>query len=95
MCLQTTIYNFLRIAESSPTEWKTLSVFKRLVLQTREKPGLVWESVKNNHTVVDLNQSIYCHLRNILTLPNKSSFLLQRSHNRVKAVLTWKLRHYF
>ena len=44
------------MAESSPNRSKTLwekekllvtSVFKRLVLQTRKKPGLVWERVNS------------------------------------------------
>ena len=90
MCLQTTIYNFLRIAESSPNEWKTLCVFKRLVLQTRKKPGLVWERVKTSYC--SRSKSVYLlSTTQHITLPNKSFFLPQRLHNRVKAVFTWKL----
>ena len=62
-----TIPNLMKIAESSQDRWKTgekekllvmsnfsfsCSVFKRLVLQTREKPGIVWERVNMIENIV-------------------------------------------
>ena len=60
----------MKMAESSLNEWKTQwekekllvtsnfsfyhSVFKRLVLQTCKKPGLVWERVKDKKGKVQL-----------------------------------------